>query len=75
MSPSPTWLAIKRRQRNRVATNVAAEVAAVDDVPYRDLQTKAKELGIPANQSADDLKAAIEDAGTAADETTEDETE
>jgi len=28
---------------------------------YRELQSEAKELGIPANQKADDLKAAIED--------------
>ena len=27
---------------------------------YRDLQVAAKELGIPANQSADDLQKAIE---------------
>lgn len=29
---------------------------------YRDLQERAKEMGIPANQSADDLKEAIEKA-------------
>lgn len=29
------------------------------EVSYRDLQAEAKELGIPANQSADDLKEAI----------------
>lgn len=29
---------------------------------YRDLQARAKELDIPANQSAEDLKAAIEKA-------------
>lgn len=29
---------------------------------YRDLQERAKDMGIPANQSADDLKAAIEKA-------------
>lgn len=29
---------------------------------YRTLQAQAKELGIPANQSADDLRAAIKEA-------------
>lgn len=29
---------------------------------YRELQERAKELGIPANQSADDLKEAITEA-------------
>lgn len=34
-----------------------------DDEPsYRDLQARAKELDIPANQTAEDLKAAIEAA-------------
>lgn len=40
------------------------EVQAVVDEPaaeptYRELQAEAKEAGIPANQSADDLKAAL----------------
>ncbi len=40
------------------ATNV--EPAAEDEGPsYRDLQAEAKAAGIPANQSADELKAAL----------------
>lgn len=59
-----TYWAIKNRGRVRAAANVATEVAADDELSYRDLQAKAKEVGVPANQSADDLKAAIEEAGT-----------
>lgn len=33
-----------------------------DSTDYRDLQAQAKELGIPANQSAEALRAAIDDA-------------
>jgi cell division protein FtsN len=33
-----------------------------DEPSYRDLQARAKELDIPANQTADELKAAIEAA-------------
>lgn len=36
--------------------------ATSDDADYRDMQTRAKELGIPANQSKDALAAAIADA-------------
>lgn len=35
---------------------------------YRDLQERAKSLGIPANQSGEDLKAAIEEKDGAAGE-------
>ena len=33
-----------------------------EEPTYRDLQAEAKELGIPANKSADDLKEAIAEA-------------
>ena len=33
---------------------------------YRDLQERAKTLGVPANQSTDDLKAAIAEAESGA---------
>jgi hypothetical protein len=32
------------------------------EVSYRDLQAQAKEAGIPANQSRDELEAALEEA-------------
>lgn len=38
------------------------EAVPAEDTSYRDLQAQAKELGIPANQSADDLRAAIAQA-------------
>lgn len=41
----------------------AAIVAEPEPEPtYRELQAEAKEAGIPANQSADELKAALEDS-------------
>jgi hypothetical protein len=36
-----------------------AAAEPVEEPTYRDLQVEAKELGIAANQSADDLKEAI----------------
>lgn len=39
------------------------EPGDLDDLGYRDLQALAKEYDIPANQSADDLRAALEEAG------------
>jgi ribosome-associated translation inhibitor RaiA len=69
-----TFWAIRRRERaNREAKAAKASVkkveepvedpVEVDEEPsYRDLQAQAKELDIPANQSADDLKAAIDEA-------------
>lgn len=38
------------------------ETETVDEPSYRDLQERAKELGIAANQSREDLEAAIEEA-------------
>ena len=35
---------------------------AAEEVSYRDLQARAKELDIPANQSREDLEAAIAEA-------------
>jgi hypothetical protein len=43
-----------------VATEPAVEPVAEDEGPsYRDLQAEAKAAGIPANQSAEELKAAL----------------
>lgn len=44
-----------------LAADPVVEVAE-EEPSYRDLQAQAKELDIPANQSADDLKAAIAEA-------------
>ena len=68
---SDTYYAIKRRERQRAKANVAQEKRLANaknvtpeapKVDYRALQAQAKELDIPANQSADDLAAAIEKA-------------
>jgi hypothetical protein len=73
---SETFWAIRRREqanRDKVAGEKAAAKASkaalkvepevVEEEPsYRDLQATAKELDIPANQSADDLREAIEAA-------------
>lgn len=40
-----------------------ADEPALDDMGYRDLQSLAREYGIPANQSADSLRAALEAVG------------
>lgn len=60
-------------EQERVATTTATAVALVfdgyvlkdespaPDADYRDLQEQAKELGIKANQSADVLRAAIDE--------------
>jgi hypothetical protein len=45
-----------------VAAVVEAESEDEEEVSYRDLQEQAKVLEIPANQSADELKAAIAEA-------------
>jgi hypothetical protein len=41
---------------------VKASAPAEDGPSYRELQAQAKELDIPGNQSADDLKTAIAEA-------------
>lgn len=43
-------------------TPPAPEGAKDEGVSYRDLQAQAKELGVPANQSREDLEAAIAEA-------------
>ena len=73
-----TGEAIRARQQARreraLARIKASKVPAVVEEPsYRDLQAQAKELDIPANQSADDLKAAIEEAAEATDEPEDEE--
>jgi hypothetical protein len=45
-----------------VTKTVPADLPVVEEPSYRDLQAQAKELDIPANQTADDLKAAIQEA-------------
>jgi len=65
-----TGEAIRARQQARreralariQASKVPSVTEVVEEPSYRDLQAQAKELDIPANQSADDLKAAIEEA-------------
>lgn len=66
-----TFWAMKQREQARRDEAAAAprmvrgttvRKAVEADVPYRELQAKAKELEIPANQTAEDLKAAIEAA-------------
>lgn len=66
-----TFWALKRREAEarsavdapRTRTRrMTTRKARIEDLPYRELQAKAKELEIPANQSADDLKAAITEA-------------
>jgi allophanate hydrolase subunit 1 len=74
-----TGEAIRARQQARreralariKASKVPSVAEVVEEPSYRDLQAQAKELDIPANQTADDLKAAIEEAEAA--EETEDE--
>ena len=55
---SKTYQAILARQAARKAPEPVKEA-----VPYRDLQAQAKELDIPANQSREELEAAIAEAG------------
>lgn len=54
---SKTYQAIKARQAARRAPEPVVEA-----VPYRDLQAQAKQAGIPANQSREELEAAIAEA-------------
>lgn len=57
------WVTRQRGRSVRLERIVAksARVIAPEPANYRDLQAQAKELGIPANQSKDDLEAAIEE--------------
>ena len=55
---------VAERVRARILARHAAKArqavpAAEEQVSYRELQAKAKELDIPANQSREDLQAAI----------------
>lgn len=49
------------RVRRPAQAEAVEETATEDEPTYRDLQIEAKELGIPANQKADELKAALEE--------------
>lgn len=51
----PRFRGISRRQQR-------AEARLAEEPSYRDLQAQAKELDIPANQSRDELEAAIAEA-------------
>lgn len=66
-----TFWAMKKREdarRKEVAATPrtvrgsTVRKAVEADVPYRELQAQAKELDIPAKQTAEELKAAIEKA-------------
>ena len=64
---SDTFWAIRKREMAKhepvkKGKKAKPAVAIVEEPSYRDLQAQAKELDIPANQSADDLTAAIEEA-------------
>ena len=59
--PKFRYRAIGRRQREAEQAAEAARVA--ESSSYRDLQAQAKALDIPANQSAEDLAAAIAAGG------------
>jgi hypothetical protein len=52
----------RRLNRQPEPAGVPASVPTEPEVSYRDLQAQAKELGISAKQTADDLKKAIEEA-------------
>lgn len=75
-----TFWAMKRREMERRAANQdrparrsgARRARPEDRAPgeertYRELQAEAKELGIPANQSRDELEAAVTEAESASD--------
>jgi hypothetical protein len=64
---SRTLEAIRERIRAKHAKKEAVVKEPAMEPSYRDLQAQAKALDIPANQSADDLKAAIEEAPVAED--------
>jgi hypothetical protein len=53
-----TILAIRRREL-AVKKGPVTRRTRRKEVPYRDLQAQAKDLDIPANQSREDLEAAI----------------
>jgi hypothetical protein len=58
--PAATINDLRQASGNDDAVQPAVEDA--EEVSYRDLQAQAKELGIAANQSREDLEAAIAEA-------------
>jgi hypothetical protein len=48
----------------RVTTAQASSVPEPEPTSYRDLQKQAKELGIPGNQTREELEAAIAEKST-----------
>ncbi len=53
------YIPLSKLDALNVAENVSLPVPAATDLNYRELQELAKESGIPANQKADDLRAAL----------------
>lgn len=73
MRDNATYQALKRREEARAADRAVDQVVETDR-PYRDLQAIAKKRDIPANQSREDLEAAIADASADAKADKADET-
>lgn len=57
-----TLAALRLREAARRASRPTVVVEAT---PYKELQAEAKDRGIPANQSREDLEKAIEEASEA----------
>ena len=53
------YIPLSQLQEPEAPPDELLPVPAAVDLSYRDLQDLAKETGIPANQSADDLRAAL----------------
>ena len=53
------YIPLSQLQEPEAPPDELLPVPAAVDLNYRDLQELAKETGIPANQSADDLRAAL----------------
>ena len=53
------YIPLSQLQEPEASPDELLPVPAAVDLNYRDLQELAKETGIPANQSADDLRAAL----------------
>ena len=63
--PATTTVADLRQQGGNddaVAEATPEPIESAEEVSYRDLQARAKALDIPANQSREDLEAAIAEA-------------
>jgi hypothetical protein len=58
----PYIYGITRRERRAPAAPEAPAPAKEPELSYRDVQARAKELDIPANQTRDELEQAIAEA-------------